>query len=432
VYDLIVIGGGAAGFYGAIHAARMAPGFRVAIFEKSPKFLSKVRISGGGRCNVTHRPMDPEELAGNYPRGNKELIGPFYVHGSADVVSFFESMGIPLKIEPDGRVFPESNRSETVIDALLAEAGRLGIELYPSRGVTDFREQSGETVRWEVRAGDRDFSARNLLLAPGSSRPIWRLLKKMGCRIVSPVPSLFTFRIQDDRLEGLQGISTRAEIELLPPGTDATPAAGANMRKLSRQGKLTDEGPMLITHWGLSGPAVLRLSAWGARHFAAVDYRFNIRINWLPDYHKGGLTKLLQTVKAADGGKVVSRSRALPVPGRLWQRLVRASGVSDSARWAEVSRAELSDLAGQLSASIFKVNGKSTFKEEFVTAGGLSLKEIDFKSFQIKKYQGLFAAGEILDIDAVTGGFNFQNAWTGSYLAACEMTSRWRNQPSTR
>jgi predicted Rossmann fold flavoprotein len=376
--------------------------------------------------------MDPEELARNYPRGSKELIGPFYAHASADVVSFFESMGVPLKIEPDGRVFPQSNRSETIIDALLSEVERLGIELFPSQGVTDFRELSEEAGSWKVTAGDRDFSARNLLLAPGSSRPIWRLLREMGCRIVSPVPSLFTFRIQDERLQGLQGISTIAEIELLPPGADATPAAGANMRKLSRQGKITDEGPMLITHWGLSGPAVLRLSAWGARHFAAVGYRFNIRINWLPDYHKGGLPELLQTVKAADGAKVVARSKALPVPGRLWQSLVRASGIPEGARWAEVSRADLSELAQQLSASIFEVNGKSTYKEEFVTAGGLSLKEIDFKSFQVKKYQGLFAAGEILDIDAVTGGFNFQNAWTGSYLAACEMASRCQDQPSTR
>ena len=432
MYDLIVIGGGAAGFYGAIHAARMAPGYRVAIFEKSGKFLSKVRISGGGRCNVTHRPMEPMELAGHYPRGHKELIGPFYAHSSTDVMSFFESLGIPLKTESDGRVFPQSNRSETIIDALLSEAQRLEIELFSGKGVTDFRQLTGEPARWEVTAGDQNFRAVNLLLTPGSSRSIWGVLKEKGCRIVPPVPSLFTFRIKDERLAGLQGISTTAGVEVLPPEADAAPLAGANPGRMIREGKLADQGPLLITHWGLSGPAVLRLSAWGARYFAALSYRFQIQVNWLPEYHKGGVPEVLKSVKAADGSKVVVRSRALPVPGRLWQRLVLASGISGTARWAEVSNNDLQQLARQLSASVFEVDGKSTFKEEFVTAGGVSLKEIDFQSFEIKRYPGLFAAGEILDIDALTGGFNFQNAWTGSYLAACEMAARWKDQPRKR
>lgn len=431
MYDLLVIGGGAAGFYGAIHAARQCPGMRVAILEQNQEFLSKVRISGGGRCNLTHRPMDPDVLAAHYPRGRQELIGPFHSHASREVMDFFESLGVRLKIEADGRVFPESDRSGTVITKLMEESGRLGIQLYSGCRVTGIVRNPGADG-WEVTAKSGVYYSGQLLVTPGGSRAVWKMLEDLGHRIVPPVPSLFTFRIRDTRLEGLQGIATEGTVEVMEPeGTD-NPVAQANYRKASRNGELRTEGPILITHWGLSGPAVLKLSAWGARLFAATGYRFRIRINWLPQYHKGSLPDFLGQVKRSDGPRQVSRSRAAPLPGRLWSRLVTGAGISPELRWAELSRTGLYDLAAQLSDCVFEVGGKSTFKEEFVTAGGVARKEVDFRRFESRKQPGLYLAGEVLDIDAVTGGFNFQNAWTGAFLAASAIAEKSLGQESSR
>ena len=430
--DLIVIGGGAAGFYGAIHTARQVPGARILILEQNKDFLSKVRISGGGRCNVTHRPMEPMQLASHYPRGGRELIGPFHVHASRDTMAFFEGLGIALKTEADGRVFPQTDRSQTVIDGLMGEAARLGIKTQASCRVMGFNPVDPPRAGWVVKTSERDYQARCLLVCPGSSTAVWNNLRQLGHRLVPPVPSLFTFRIADSRLSGLQGISAAAHIEVLPPRSADEPVAAVNFRKAQRSGQLTAEGPLLVTHWGLSGPAILRLSAWGARYFAACGYRFQIRVNWLPEYHRGALKPMLNQVREADLKKTVWRSRALPLPARLWTRLAEAAGIGPETRWAGVSSAGLDRLAEQLSAGVFEVTGKSTFKEEFVTAGGVSLKEIQFKTFESKKLPGLFMAGEVLDIDAITGGFNFQNAWTGSFLAAGGIASRLRDQESAR
>lgn len=430
--DLIVIGGGAAGFYGAIHTARQAPGAQILILEQNKDFLSKVRISGGGRCNLTHRPMEPMLLASHYPRGGRELIGPFHSHASRDTMAFFEGLGIALKTEADGRVFPRSDQSQTVIDGLTGEARRLGIKMQASSRVTGFHPQDRPGGGWVVQTAGRDYETSCLLVCPGSSTAVWNNLRQLGHRLVPPVPSLFTFRISDARLSGLQGISAGALIEVLPPESTGEPVEVVNFRKAQRSGQLSAEGPVLVTHWGLSGPAVLKLSAWGARYFAACGYRCQIKVNWLPEYHRGGLRPLLNEVREADLKKTVWRSRALPLPARLWTRLAEAAGIGPETRWAEVSSAGMERLAEQLSASVFEVTGKSTFKEEFVTAGGVSLKEIHFRTFESRKHPGLFMAGEVLDIDAITGGFNFQNAWTGSFLAAGGIASRLRDQESAR
>lgn len=430
--DLVVIGGGAAGFHGAIHTAKQKPGARILILEQNKEVLSKVRISGGGRCNLTHRPLEPREQASCYPRGGRELLGPFHTYASRETMAFFDSLGVPLKIEDDGRVFPNTDTSQTVIDALLGEARRLGIRIQTGCRVTAMAPGTPPETGWVVETAEVAYKTRFVLVCPGSSNPIWRLLRGLGHRIVPPVPSLFTFRTDDARLSGLQGISAEAHLEVQAPGPGEEPVAGVNFRKAQRNGQLLAEGPVLITHWGLSGPAVLRLSAWGARYFAACGYRFRVRVNWLPEYHRGALKPLLASVRDADPKKTVWRSRATLLPARLWTRLAEAAGIGPEARWAEISSAGLERFCEQLSGSVFEIGGKSTFKEEFVTAGGVSLKEVDFKTFESRKCPGLYLAGEVLDIDAVTGGFNFQNAWTGSYLAARAIADRLVDQDNAR
>ena len=428
--DLLVIGGGAAGFYGAIHAARQREGLGVCILEQQKEFLGKVRISGGGRCNVTHRPLEPAELAAHYPRGSKELIGPFYQHASADVIAFFEGLGVPLKTESDGRVFPVSDRSESVVAALLGEAGRLGIRMLARHRVTGLgRAEDGS---WAVSTTAGNFYSRCLLVCPGGSKRVWEMLRNLGHRIIPPIPSLFTFRVEDPRIEGLQGISSEAKLEVLPPEPGAEPHPDVHYKRALRAGGLQAEGPLLFTHWGLSGPAVLRLSAWGARYLAGTGYQFRLRINWLPEYHKAGVPQLLQQVRQADPSKSVSGSKAVDLPGRLWKRLVAGAGIDAKARWAELSHQALRNLAEQLCSFEVQVNGKSTFKDEFVTAGGVSLREVDFRSFESKKLPGLYLAGEVLDVDAITGGFNFQNAWTGGYLAGLAIAAACGDQPSSK
>ena len=273
-------------------------------------------------------------------------------------------------------------------------------------------------MEFEVVTKTQIFQTRTLLLACGSSPAVWRLMDRLGYRVVSPVPSLFTFNIQDRRLEGLQGISVPAQLELLPPEFPKKPKPSLHLRALQRTGKLNETGPLLITHWGISGPPVLRLSAWAARYLSETGYRFKVRINWIPDYHPGGVAQLLEEVRNSDPSRSLSRTRPFELPLRLWQSLVSGSGISLQKRWGELSNPELRDLATQLTAAVFEVQGKSTFKEEFVTAGGLDLRDFHSKTFESKKHPGLFAAGEVLNIDAITGGFNFQGAWTGAFIAA--------------
>lgn len=403
-YDLIVIGGGAAGFFTAINAAELNPCLKILILERGKEVLSKVKISGGGRCNVTHAEFIPKDLCENYPRGKKELLGPFHSFMTGDTMEWFESRGIPLKIEDDGRVFPVSDSSESIINCFLREAEKLKIDLLKNNVVQGIQKEKN---LWKINTNRDDFLAEKIMLATGSNPKVWKILETLGHTIVPAVPSLFTFNIKDDRIKSLPGIATVAEVKI-------------NIGDLS----LTSAGPLLITHWGLSGPGILKLSAWGARELNKADYNFTIKVNWLPGVSSESIIEELKILKFDNAKQQVAKYTNFRIPKRLWQALVKASGVSTLNTWAELNKGQLQELGMQLTESVFSVKGKNTFKEEFVTAGGVDLKEVNFKTFESKIKENLFLAGEVLNIDAITGGFNFQNAWTGGMLAAkaiCEV-----------
>ncbi len=421
MYDVLVIGGGAAGFYGAIHIAELNPNLKIAILEQGKQVLGKVKVSGGGRCNVTHAQFNPKILAQQYPRGEKELLGPFYTYNTEHTVQFFEQRGIALKIEADGRMFPVTNSSQTIIDCFLDATRDLGIDLIKNCVVVNLipLTNSPDTdIAWEVQTTNKIYKSKKVLVTTGSSPKMWKVLKGLGHTIIDPVPSLFTFNIKDPRIEGIPGVSTHARVQLLPKDIPGKKITVPLKSTIDRTDSLIAEGPLLITHWGMSGPAILKLSAWGARILHEYNYRFKIRVNWLPEYHQDGLFSFLMKVKEVEAKKTIFRTNALDIPRRLWGKLVRASGIEENLKWADVSKKKLQQLAMQLTNAEFFVEGKSTFKEEFVTAGGVALKEINFKTFESKIVPGLYMAGEILNIDAITGGFNFQNAWTGAFLAA--------------
>lgn len=394
--DILIIGGGAAGFFTAINAAERNPKAKIVILEQGKKVLHKVRISGGGRCNVTHAEFLPRELSKHYPRGEKELLGPFHSFMTGDVMQWFEERGVALKIEADGRVFPESDSSESIINCFLEEVDKKGIQVLKNQKV---EQLSRKDENWKVQTKLSNFTARKLVMATGSNPKVWKLLEGIGHKTVAPVPSLFTFNINDKRIENIPGIASAASIKVV--GT-----------------KLQSEGPLLITHWGMSGPAILKLSAWGARVLKDFAYHFQIQVNWLVNARVDEVLEQLKTLKAEKAKKQVSKHAEFDLPKRLWQSLVDASGVQEDQTWANCTKSQLQALAKELTQSVFQVHGKSTFKEEFVTAGGLDLKEIDFKTFASKIHKDLYFAGEVLNIDAITGGFNFQNAWTGGFLVA--------------
>ncbi|WP_405204985.1 NAD(P)/FAD-dependent oxidoreductase [Aquimarina sp. LLG6339-5] len=395
-YDFLIIGGGAAGFFTAINVAEKNPNLKIVILERGKEVLSKVRISGGGRCNVTHAEFVPDELSKNYPRGEKELIGPFHTFMTGDTMEWFSSRGVELKIEDDGRIFPVSDSSQTIIDCFLSEAKKLGIEVLKNHVVKNFHK---EEEIWKVITNQGDFEAKKLMLATGSNPKIWTKLNELDLKTIDAVPSLFTFNIKDSRIKELPGIATEASVTV-------------------KNSKLSSDGPLLITHWGMSGPAILKLSAWGAVELNSYQYNFEIIVNWLQDYSKEEVIDLLKSLKNRNPKQQVFKYAQFELPKRLWQSLVLASGIHNTTRWADINKSQLFKLSEELTQGIFKVKGKSTFKEEFVTAGGIDLKEINFKTFESKKYKNLYFAGEILNIDAITGGFNFQNAWTGAYIAA--------------
>ncbi len=423
--DVLIVGGGAAGFYAAIHVAEANPELKIVILERGKSVLSKVKVSGGGRCNVTHAEFDPSELIKNYPRGEKELLGPFHKYCSGDTVAFFESRGIKLKIEADGRMFPTSNSSQTIIDCFLGEIKRLGVQVLKHSsvvGISSIKEE-GKHI-WEVNSVKKTYYAKKLLIATGSNPKIWKMLAHLGHTIEPPVPSLFTFHIKDDRIKGIPGISTFAKVDVLAKKEFQSKITIKLQSKVGEKPLLSSDGPLLITHWGMSGPAILKLSAWGAKLLSEFNYKFKIRINWLPEYHIDAVLDLLLEIKNVEAKRTVLRTKAVDVPRRLWTNLVRASGISEDLKWADVTKEQLKLLSDQLTRCEFKVDGKSTFKEEFVTAGGVDLTEINFKTLESKIHRNLFFAGEVINIDAITGGFNFQNAWTTGYIAAQELAKK--------
>ncbi|MBI5916040.1 MAG: NAD(P)/FAD-dependent oxidoreductase [Bacteroidetes bacterium] len=397
--QFLVIGGGAAGFFAAIAAAEANPVAKVVILEKGREVLQKVRVSGGGRCNVTHACFDPRELAKNYPRGSKALLGPFHRFGPGDTVAWFEGRGVRLKTEADGRMFPVTDNSQTIVNCLLQSAHRAGVQVLTGENVLSIHPPVAEQKNWKVHTqSGKVFLTEKLLVATGSSPRIWQLLEKLGHRIVPPVPSLFTFNIRDARLAGLPGVSVPS----------------ATVKVFGE--KLTATGPLLITHWGMSGPAILRLSAWGARILHLKNYDFDIEVNWLNTSPDEAIEDL-SIAKTGFSKKMVASQCPFPtLPKRLWESLVKSASIPDDLRWADLSKEKLRKLALEIAAGKYRVNGKSTFKEEFVTAGGVDLDEVDFKNFESKIHPNLHLAGEVLDIDAITGGFNFQAAWTGGFL----------------
>ena len=399
-YDLIIVGGGAAGFFMAINVAEKRPNYKIAILERGKEVLSKVRVSGGGRCNVTHAEFIPKELSKNYPRGEKELLGPFHSFMTGDTIEWFSKRGVELKIEEDGRMFPVTDSSSTIIDCFLQQAKHYKIEVLTSQVVKNF--YCGDEI-WHVKTNKTDFQTTKLAITTGRNVKIWDILKDIGHKIVAPVPSLFTFNIEDQRIKDLPGLSLNATVKVL-------------------NSKLKSEGPVLVTHWGLSGPAILKLSAWGAIILESFKYKFDISINWLSSYNQQEIFEELLELKEKKAKQLVMKYAQFELPKRLWRSLVSAAHVSESKNWADVSNKELNALSEQLTNCIFKVDGKSTFKEEFVTAGGVDLKEINFKTYESKICHNLFLAGEVINVDAITGGFNFQNAWTGAFIAAQKIT----------
>ena len=395
-YDVIIIGGGAAGFFAAINIADLNPNLKIIILERGSNVLTKVKVSGGGRCNVTHAEFDPKELVTNYPRGQKELLGPFHKFMTGDTVQWFENRGVELKIEEDGRMFPKSDSSQTIIDCFLNELEKHNIRLLKNKPL---KQLSKIDENWLVETNDESFLSQKILVATGSNIKVWNILKELGHKIVNPVPSLFTFNIIDKRIKDIPGVVAK------------------NVKVKILDSQFESEGPLLITHWGMSAPAILKLSAFGALDLKKRDYKFEIEINFVNDSNENVIS-ILKELKQKQPKKYIYNSPQFDLPKRLWQKLLEAVNISKNICWADLNKDLLREFTIQLTKAVFIVNGKSTFKEEFVTAGGVDLKEVNFKTFESKLHKNLFVAGEILNIDAITGGFNFQNAWTGAYIAA--------------
>lgn len=399
----IIIGGGAAGFFAAIHRAANHPKEQITILERNKSVLEKVRISGGGRCNVTHGCWDPRELVKFYPRGGRELLGPFNAFACGDTMGWFGDRSVELKIEDDGRVFPVTDSSQTIIDCLWNTAKGSGVQVLTRTKVTEIiapstpPEPASAPEKWTIKAGDQTFLADRLIVTSGSNPAVWKMLERLGHTLVPPVPSLFAFDTKDTRLRDLSGISL--------------PWASLNIKG----DKLKAEGPLLITHRGLSGPAVLRLSAWGARQLAPRKYNFELTVNWL-SMRSVDVGERLEELKIEEAKRQISTRAYFDLSGRLWKSLVNAAGIPPDQQWSQLSKRQRSALTEQLTNARFNITGKSTNKDEFTTAGGVDLKELEFKSFRSKLHPNLYLAGEVLDIDAITGGFNFQAAWTGGYL----------------
>lgn len=403
---MIVIGGGAAGFFAAITCAeRLGARGEVVLHELTAHPLAKVRVSGGGRCNVTHACFEPRELVKNYPRGGRELLGAFHRWQPRDMITWLAERGVETKAEEDGRMFPVTDDSATIVECLTRAATQAGVRVVTNSGVRTAERAGGGF--WVTFADGTGARCDRLLLATGGNRASagFTIAEKLGHTIEPLAPSLFTFHLDDPRLIGLSGVSL-ANAAVSVPGTS-----------------LRTDGPLLITHWGLSGPAILKLSAWGARELAARNYEFPILVNWTGTHTRESLVRELSAVREKNPRKQITTWSPLPMPQRLWERLVTVAGVAATAPWAQVGNAALGALAAQLVAAEMKVVGKSTFKEEFVTCGGVRLSEVDFRRLESRVCPGLHFAGEVLDIDGVTGGFNFQSAWTTGRIAGEAMAA---------
>jgi predicted Rossmann fold flavoprotein len=424
--DIAIIGGGAAGFFAAITAAKLAgsKSLSIAILEKAKQPLGKVLISGGGRCNVTYACFEPAQLVTYYPRGADALRGAFSRFQPADTIAWFESHGVPLKTEPDGRVFPQSDSSRSIVNCLLSTAQSAGVEVRTSTAVesVELIARAKDNSRFLIHArtsgridqqGDSSLviSAHRVLFATGGDRNSLSIANRLGHTIEPPVPSLFSFNILDHRLEGLAGLTVdpvHMSLEELA------------LDKLQQKGIPSQQGPVLVTHWGLSGPAVLKLSAWGARWLHDRKYRAGLRINWLPPLNieqvVATFTDFRKTL--SKGAQKISTGGVFEqIPRRLWNRIITSSGISENENWAHLTRFKIQRLAEELTQALYQINGKGPFKDEFVTCGGIKLDEINLKTMESRLVPGLFFAGEIIDIDGLTGGFNFQNAWTTGWLA---------------
>ncbi|PWN05479.1 NAD(P)/FAD-dependent oxidoreductase [Rhodohalobacter mucosus] len=404
-----VIGGGAAGFFTAVNAARLNPGLRVTIFEKSKNVLSKVRISGGGRCNVTHHCFDPEQLSAHYPRGAAMLRWSFEQFQARDTAAWFESRGVALKTEPDGRMFPVSDSSESVISCLMHEARIHGVKIRNKTRVDRISPLSDSGFSLSINKKEAEYFDAVVVATGGYNREkAYEWLKELGHTIRTPVPSLFTFNFREKVFSDLAGISVnQAEVHI--EGT-----------------RFTESGPLLITHWGLSGPAVLKLSAWAARELHEKEYRYTVRVNWLAPMNELQVREKLLDLRERNARKKVVRQDLLPLPARLWERQIQLSGIDDRKRWAELSNKEVHELVQNLVNARYDIQGKTTYKEEFVTCGGIRLKEVNPDTLESKKVPGLYFVGEVLDIDGVTGGFNFQAAWTNGWLAAKALAEKYQ------
>ncbi len=401
---IAIIGGGAAGFFAAIACARANPANEVSIYERGSEFLTKVRISGGGRCNVTHASSDPRALSESYPRGERALISPLHRFSPEDTVAWFETRGVKLKTESDGRIFPVTDSSQTVIDCLVNEARAAGVRLFARKATESARVN--EAGGFELKmGGDETISCDRLLLATGGARSESgaRMAQALGHTISPPVPSLFSFHVSTPWLRSLPGISVQ-HVEVSVEGTS-----------------LRERGPILITHNGVSGPVILRLSAWGARVLHQLDYRFRLRINWVPEFHDEEIRAQWQALRETNPNRLVHNSPLAPLPVRLWEQLALSAGIDRDTRWTALARAKANALASLLARTELEVNGKSLNKDEFVTCGGVNLREINFKTMESRITPRLYFAGELLDLDGITGGFNFQAAWTTGWIAGHAM-----------
>jgi predicted Rossmann fold flavoprotein len=409
---LVVIGGGAAGFFCAVNAARLSPALEVTILEKSGKLLSKVKVSGGGRCNVTHACYSIADMIKRYPRGASFLKKAFHHFFTKDTIAWFEERGVKLKTEDDGRMFPITDSSQTIIDCLMKEANKYHVDIRMNKEVKEIFTEDG---KWNLILKDNKVIFADMVcIASGGYPKILQYdwLKKTVHMIEDPVPSLFTFNLS----AGKAGIQGNAITSLMGVTVE-------NVQVKIIGSKLSEEGPLLITHWGMSGPAVLKLSAWGARELAIRNWQFAIVVNWIPEFNENSLREKMQKIRFELASQKIVNRNPFNLPNRLWEFILIQSGINTEIRWADLPAKEQNRLIKHLCADEYDVKGKTTFKEEFVTAGGVQLNEIDFNTMQSKKNSGLFFAGEIINVDGITGGYNFQNAWTTGWIAARAINS---------